>query len=468
VRKKEGSERIRRWKRRLLWGAVLAPIVAWGAANLLLATSFGTGIIADRIGKRLSLPCEIERIGWTPWSGVVVRGVTLSAPDDFMQEAKVAYIEAIDLDLSWGDLLKKQVKLEALEMDGVDVNVPYELLRHLGRKRTTHVVLLDEPASDSDEAPAEVESADLPEEKKDPASEVVPDPEQDIPKQDAVVEAAEPEKGGTRVVLKRCSARVYSIMNPKREVTISDVAANFMIGGKADDGELTVAEVAVGGGGVMESVSVPLVWSGRDLSLPRTTFDLRGTEFSVEGVMRSGVGLPYAVRVVVPAQKLDLGQLTQVDLPVSVGQMEGAHRLDGFALRPTQVYGSSRTTFKDIVVRDPGDQTPVVFDWGHAVFRLNPAGLTVPDFRWVGEEDAVLGNGYLTVGGQGTVVVRLVGSAERAAVYQRRVAEWREGFSLEMQPLETPDRWYSDVRFDLAGGGVTMGLEREEERSFIP
>jgi len=135
--------------------------------------------------------------------------------------------------------------------------------------------------------------------------------------------------------------------------------------------------------------------------------------------------------------------------------------------RSNRSISPEKPDLKNIVIEDSSSQSSAIFDWGQASIRLTPAGLFSPDFRWVGEHDAVLGNGYLQASGEGAAVVRLVGSAERASIYQRRAAAYREGFDLKMRPLETPDRWFSDLRFDLSSNGLMVSLEEEESSSNI-
>ncbi len=457
--------------RRLLVFLCLAPVVVWLLSLLIFSTSWGTGLVASRLEKKIGLDCEIESLGWTPWSGFFLKGLVLTAPDDFQSCGEVVRVAEVVVDPGWQHLMKKKLAVDQLQVGGVSVNLPVELVKHLAQKNQGGMIhiphqqvneggelaVVEEP-SERLESPKVAENGTPAESVKE--GEVVEGHSSVQP-----VEAPKPKISHTprmAISLGDVSLRVYSLRQPELEMKADAVAADFMLGGAPEKGELKIAEVSLGQEILLEDISWPLEWDGELLNLPEQLIEVKEVKVALSGAMRPVRGLPYGVQANLPEQKVSMVNILGSQFPIEIEKIAARQSLQGSLTNPRLVYGSSQAFFRDVVYQDSNDGTEVRFETGQAFFQLSPAGLVTPDFRWIGEEDAILGNGFLTAAGEGAMVVRLVGSAERAEGYERRAQAWREGFSLQMQPLETPDRWFSDVRVDLGAGGVTVSLEREE------
>ncbi len=458
--------KFRRWLRRLLLVILLAPLLLWGLLSLLFTTSWGTGMISSRVEKKLGLACEIDRLGWVPWSGFFVKDLVLSAPEDFSPACEVVRLDSIKITPRWQDILRKRLGVKELTVDGIEVEMPVELLRHLSKKsQTPPLVLADqaapEPAkhslAESPQSHSPASPADVPNQEKRPPSSLPPSPSPPPPSS-----VKTPVAVHSQISIENASVRIYSIEHPRLEFSTFDVSADFPLGGEVASGQCEIGSVTAGGGELFRDLTFPLNWNGNTLALTPQELETRGFKFSLSAAFRPVHGLPFGVLVNVPEQPVSLSEVLQTDLPVSIGTFAARNQLNAYLLYPHLLSGSSLSTYRDLLVQSSDAETPIVFDWGQAQFQLTPAGLISRDFRWIGEDEAILGNGYLTKAGTGVVITRIVTSEQRVEMYERRAREFRNDFSLRMRPLITPDRWYSDVRLDLAKTGLTLSLEEEE------
>ncbi|MFT6862426.1 MAG: hypothetical protein ACJAVK_000984, partial [Akkermansiaceae bacterium] len=126
----------------------------------------------------------------------------------------------------------------------------------------------------------------------------------------------------------------------------------------------------------------------------------------------------------------------------------------------------SLTEFENFVFHDLTDGGETRFRRGLSKIKLSAAGLVVEDVRMVGDDDAVLMNGFATTGGAMAATVRIVSSPERADSHEKRVKGSGATFTLDFQSLVTPDREFRDIRIEGRSGVLMMDLG--EERSWVP
>ena len=74
--------------------------------------------------------------------------------------------------------------------------------------------------------------------------------------------------------------------------------------------------------------------------------------------------------------------------------------MQGYLLIPSTFKGRSVTRFKNVVIKDPRDAGEIKFNRGTASFVATTAGVVAKDVRAIGEEDAVLMNGFATAAGE--------------------------------------------------------------------
>ena len=257
--------------------------------------------------------------------------------------------------------------------------------------------------------------------------------------------------------LRDFGGRIYSIRNGKSLLEGKGVEAGFALQGKAGKGSFSWEGLSLAGE-EMGRFQMPLRWTGSVLEGQKTAYEApAGLKVNLGLRVRPVQGVPFFLSLTAPGQSLSLSRFRgwlggRVG---KVGRLSSASQMTGFLLHPGLVSGRSRTLVQDLTLLDPDDGSEVFFSEGAFSARLTPAGLQVPEARLLGPFEALLGRGWLTKGGEGQAVLRLVADPEQAGDYQKRLRESRQ-FNLAMRPLQTPDRYYSDVLIQRREGVVTL------------
>ena len=125
---------------------------------------------------------------------------------------------------------------------------------------------------------------------------------------------------------------------------------------------------------------------------------------------------------------------------------------------PQSFSGYGSAGLSGMKIHDDRDASAVEFYRGHGEARVSRAGLVIPDARMIGDEEAILLNGYVSSSGEAAAIVRVVGSPERAEVYEKRVHRANMEWTLDFEPLVTEDRLYRDLRMESSEEGLTVDL----------
>jgi hypothetical protein len=178
-------------------------------------------------------------------------------------------------------------------------------------------------------------------------------------------------------------------------------------------------------------------------------------------------GFPVGLQISLPDQQVDLSSVfREQESPLSVSNLNSKNRLQGYLLAPSTFRGSSVTRFGNVVIDDPRDEGEIRFNRGTASFIATAAGVVAKDVRAIGEEDAILMNGFATAAGEASATLRVVSSPERAQSHSKRVRMASGNLLMDFEPLITPDRAFRDIRIEARDGTLMMDLG--EDRSWVP
>ncbi len=450
-------KRHRRFRRWLVWMVIL-PLIGLALGNFILATPLGTGFFEKQLEKRLSVPSEIGRISWTPWSGGRVHDLKINAPTEDGEEISLALVDQVIIDPSWLSMLKGKKRFDRVEVRGVTIDLELESLKPLLKSHTSEVK--DAPEVVDVKRPEKTASKkEETQAKEKPKREIVivkPQGEQGEQGEKSVVVPVENFQG--ILVMSSVNCRIHSKLAPQLEFSFSDLSGDIPLWGEARSGELDFQGLRVGADGSMESLTLPVKWSNGYLQISEPELHLLGLHLSLDAAMSFASGLPFGVKMDVPAQRINFTSLRKDAPPVDIASFSSQNVLQGYFLHPSLSRGSSKTQIKKCVVKDPSDGSRLVFERGGSSLTFSSAGVFANDFRLIGEEEAFLGNGFLRASGVGAATLRVIANPQRAETFKKRITQANPAWSLGLSPLVTVDRWHRDLRFDLSSQGFTVDL----------
>ncbi|MDA7876607.1 hypothetical protein N9A89_00905 [Akkermansiaceae bacterium] len=453
----QGAGRPRRFRRWLL-RIILVPLILLGLGNLFLATPWGTGLVERQIEKRFSLPCEIGSISWTPWGGGKIHAFEVALPDSGGEEISLATIDEVVIDPSWLSMLKGRKRFERVEVRGLEFDLAVESLKSLLKSRGATVPIVSEQVPSTEKKKNVPTIAPKTSEKETPKQDPVARPSPRKPERPDIVPIDDFEGS---LVLHDVKVRLYSRSVPQAEVAFEDLSGEIPLWGKERSGQLDFEGLRIGSDGSREALTLPIKWSDGFLKITEPELHVLGLHFNLDAALGFAAGLPFGIHLKVPQQRVNFTSLRENAPPVDIARFSSDNLLRGSLLHPMFSSGTSETVFENCVIRDPSDGSMLAFQYGGNTLTLSSAGLFVNDFRLIGEEEAFLGNGFLTTSGIGAATLRVIASPNRAETFEKRVLHANPDWTLALRPLVTPDRWHRDLRFDPGEQGLTVDIGRD-------
>lgn len=452
------------------WGfvALLLPLFVLGVLNLVFSTSWGTGFFCDWIEDKIGLPCDLESVTWSPWAGVSVSKLRVFAPNDSERGEAVLSVGEARLDVSWSSLLKGENRWERLVVDQLDVNVSIETIHEIlarsmegtvrggGITRSVEGDVEPTPAYDLEDRP-ELQKIDEPQvvQQSDPAEEGGDHTTLDIVDDFEGV-----------IILSNANVNIFSNLLPGYSLKLDQIDAEIPLWGSDREGMISCASAGISKGLSESGLKLSVAWKDRSLLVMTRSLKAFGLNMELSAVVRLTRGFPAGFQLDLPEQQIDLSPIfPEQKSPLSVGSLASGNRLQGYLLIPSSFRGGSVTRFKDVVIEDLRDAGEIRFDRGSASVLVTAAGIVARDIRAIGEEDAVLANGFASTSGNAAATVRLVSSPVRAESHEKRVRMADGNLLLDFQPFITPDREFRDIRIEARDETVMMDLG--EDRSWV-
>ena len=402
----------------------------------------------------MGLPCELESMTWTPWGGVVVSDFVIRPTEGSGFGGEILRVKTIELDPSWISLAQKKKRFERLEFSGVTGDVSIEFLKTLIGSSAPPVVQNTAPQPKTlDQSPPPDENPS-----EDPAG--TEGRETQTGKKESPVAHVQPVEDfeGT-IVFKDVNLVLRSIRFPDYSVAVEAMEGEFPVWGREREGKLIFAALYLGGEMVNGPEELPVRWRDGFLGIDDHSIKIAGLDVELVVAMRMARGLPLGIQFNAPRQQVDFSPLFgEGKSPVSIGKFAMKGRLQGYLTMPQSFVGFGNVGFQDLSIRDGKDGTMIDFYQGYGEAKINRGGLIIPNARMVGDEEAILFNGFATSNGEAAATVRLVGSPERADTYEKRVRRAHETWSLGFGPLVTEDRLFRDLRVEMSEDGLTVDL----------
>ena len=442
------------------------PVLGLVAANVLFATSAGTGMIERRIESRLRVGCKIEQVSWWPWAGIAVSNLRLLAPEGARQETDLVTIDEITIDPSWRSLFQGKKRWERLAIRGVTVDLSLEALKEV---MAQDEIRAGQKVPGGKEAGGVATASESGEEVKpertatEAKREGVADEEAGAP--DDPIEAVDDFEGV--VVFSEVKVRVYSVRMPDQALVIDGMEGEIPLWGEDRTGVLKLARLALGNLSEEHDLEIPVRWLNRTVTLDSGVIKLFGLEIALKAVLRAAPGFPVGVQVDLPPQDADLSPMfVDRPSPLELTGLSSRSVVQGYLLSPASFTGRSFTKFEGMIFHDLEDGGDTSFVRGRAIFQASAAGIVARDLRAIGDEDAILANGFALSNGEAAATVRIVSSPERAVSHEGRVKRANEDLTLAFEDLVTPDRRYRDLRLELRKGDLMVDLA--ESRDWVP
>lgn len=449
---------MRRWLRVLLG----VPLLLWLTLNLFFATGWGTGLVAKVVESRFGFRSELNRVSWTPWSGVLIKEFKILPPSELEDFGEVLTVDSIQVDPSWWSLLQGRKRVERVEFRGVKGEVSLELLKAMMARGQTPAKEPPPPVPEEiNPAPAESEPLVVgSEEGKSGSSDTAPPtpvPSDSSPQEDKKSMTLDDFKG--TLVIRDADLKIYSEISPDLSVALEGVEGEIPLWGEGSEGRLKVGELKLGESSSLEDVELPVALSKRVLRVDDFAIKILGLDLELTAAVWMTAGLPCGIQVLVPSQSVDFSPVFRDGKsPIRIGELKSSAQIKGYLLKPRAIFGGSHTEFRNLEIRDQRDGSARWYESGRAHFRISPSGILAREFRLMGEEEAVMGNGFVTVAGEGAAVVRVVASPTRADSLEKRIRESVEELELTFTPLVTPDREFRDVRLEVRSGTLMTDL----------
>jgi len=453
------SLRWKRWIRRILAFALLAPVVILLLGNLLLATPWLRGWAGRKISARTGVEAAVGRIRVTPWGGVTVRDLVLQQPTALGTAIREPLLDVRQIRLMprWEGLLKSKVGISEIHIDGPRAVVAVEMLASLASGATAPPV----PAA----PPAVAAISPVP-----AAGEVKPAPIEEQPGAVPTVPTAKPPgpspgewPAATWIVIADAGLQLRSTGLSGIVAEFSGLEARIPVAGEPAASTLNLARVDLLGRSVASGISLPLAWHAPEWRVGPCDLALVGLQIKFAAVAGRLPGTPFAVEVTVPPQPFDASPFFQ-QLKPGADQVEARAQAIGLLKFPSSWQGLSQAAAVLPVLSAGGEVRR--FDEGRAVVSLQGGQLQCPDIRLTADRLSLLGNGCFGADGQGSAVLRVVLPPDDARELSRRFTMPGAPGGPVFQPLETPERVFLDLRWISYSGG--QGVELGEGGPVVP
>ena len=465
---KPGRTKRRRWPnfRRLVFVVLFGLIAFWGTLNLFFSISWGADLIAGRIEKRLGLPCDLESVTWTPWGGVMVRDFVVKPGDDSGFLGEVLRVDTVRVDLSWVSLVQRKKRFERLEISGVTGEVSIELLKVLLKKNvvseTQQRGLEENTPGDS---PNTSPSGTTPQ-KENEEGEVISKKEE--PRESPNFQASPVDDFEGVIVFEDVNLALTSLEHPELSIAVEDLEGVLPVWGAEREGHVGFTALHAGGEMVNGEGIIPVKWQGQFIRIDEHELKVIGLNLKMNLAIRISQGLPIGLQVVAPNQQVDLSSILGGEKsPVGIEQFSFRGGIQGYLMMPQSFSGYGNAGFEGMEIYDDRDAGMIEFYRGYGEARVNRAGLVIPDARMIGDEEAILLNGFVTSNGEAAATVRVVASPERAEVYEQRVHRANEEWTLDFEPLVTEDRLYRDLRMESSKEGLIVNLGEKRTSALL-
>lgn len=426
------------WLWRLAALALLVPPLVFGASNLWLASKWGREAVASRISRRCGLETRIGGASWSPWNGITVRDLTLLQPEALRGQVSAPMLEIGSLRVRpvWREWAGRRFTVSEVIVERPRLVLTVEILSHLASR-------MQPPAAPplASAEPAEAGPAVPPQAPTVPdAPPAAPAP----PPQPAPAAPAEETAPTAWLRVKSAAVLLQSASSGTVWLETSGVDAAVPLGGAPANGEVAAAVLTVAGRDILTNMRIPLHWRAPVLATEPGNLRVAGLDVRCAAQVAFQPGLPVYIAAELPRQALPategpggvVAQAREVSLQA---------RFLGGLLVPGSWQGDLLGNASGIGLRHPS--RTLEFDTARCAAVIRGGMLACPDFRLLGEDLSLLGNGMLLADGRLAAVLRVAAPPDTAAALARHAFP---GLANDPKPvpLSTPQRAALDLTLD--------------------
>ena len=306
---KPGGKKRRRWRiiRRLVFVFLFGLIALWGTVNLFFSISWGTDLIAERIEKRLGLPCELESVTWTPWGGVRVKDFVMKPDNDSGFSGEILRVDTVTVDLSWFSLVQRKKRFERMEISGVTGEVSIEFLKSLLKKNAVSSaqeprIVDSDPEESSPTSPSEAAPS-----KEDEQSEAVS--QQEGPKENPNLPVTPVDDFEGVIVFEDVNIALTSLEHPELSLAVENLEGEVPVWGVEREGYFGFAALHARGQMVLGKEEIPVKWKEQFIRIDDHDLKVAGLDLKMNLAIRVSQGLPVGLQVVAPKQQIDFSSI---------------------------------------------------------------------------------------------------------------------------------------------------------------
>jgi hypothetical protein len=422
------SSRLRRrgfWLRVLLLCLLLGPVIVFFLSNAWLQSSWGRHWVAGEISQRTGLPFQIGGAGWLPGGQIWIDDLRVLDPTAPSEESPLLQIRCLSIRPAWSAWVKGSRKISDVCITDPRLQLRAETLKSL----------LPAPSP----PPADVTAvAPTPPAANQPAAPA--DPTTAAPPPTPTAPPPTPEAPSPTVWLKITGGHVIFTHDSQSQplLEIQQISANLPIAGAPAAGEVQSGAITSLGQILAPIGQVALRWN-------YPLWETETTPFAIDTLHTEGKlqiarlpGLPFGMMIAQEPQSWSSADKTQ-----QVEQIQSLHKLGGYLLGPQTWTGESLLQTQKIQAHLGGQS--LNFFAAQSRIILQGGLLRCTDFRLLGDDYSLLGNGLCPLNGPCLGIARITAPRGVANDWENR---WQQSFpemKIALQPMFNEDRRAIDV-----------------------
>ena len=440
----EEERRPRRWVRRikrLLLVSAGGLLLLFLALQVLLATPWLRDRVAEKLSQRLGLDVEIGGLGWTPWGGGTVREFVILQPGPVREHTDEPLLRIAEIRVSphYRSCARGDWWVERIEVRDPVLSVSVEMLISLAAAGL--------PSQDPPPVIAAVDpSKARPQEPGPEPPSIVGCPEsghdggQGVAGNGAapgvpIKSSANQKKRTFEAIVRNGSCKVFSIGQNGDLVALDGLDVDIVGTGDVGSGRARLSTLKMLQQTMETSVGVELELVAGVLSFVIQEDAEKDRQLTGNGNVGMRRGFPFQASVGYESSepsKLMIPGLGELDIE----ENQTFVQCMGLGRVPMSWRALLRAGGEGVELKEAG----LGFDRYEAAMVLRNGVFQVPDFRLLGDQASLLGNGWVNRE-SGSGVVRLVVSSAAAEWVKARLGVER------MESLDPGNRQFLDVDF---------------------
>lgn len=430
------SSRLRRsrlWAGILLWTLFFSSIAFFLLSNLWLQSNWGRQWLGNQITQRIGLPVEIGGAGWLPGGQVWIDDLRVVIPSTTSStQPPLLQIRCFSVRPAWGAWLRGSRKISDVCVSAPRLHLPVDVLKSL----------LPTPGATMPEQAATVAQT--------PPTPTHPPVVATAPTVQASTAAptlpADPPSPTTWLKISEGHLAIVHPSQTQPLLEIDQIDANLPIAGAPAAGHLQSGAIAVLNQIIAPFGHIALHWQYPLWDSEVTRLSCTSLQADAKIQVARVAGLPFGVVITQTPQAWRSADGIQ-----QLGKIQSQHRLSGFLLGPQTWHGDSLWEAQQIKGKIRGHD--LNFFAAQSRLVLQSGVLQCTDFRLLGDDYSLLGNGLYPLRGPSLGIVRI--TAPRATANQWEL-RWQQVFpevKIALQPMFNEDRRAIDV---VCGGTLAQ------------